>query len=193
MWNVQTGEWSVIDYGNLVELSSSVPKRRSADATKSSSNCSSSAGAAGNSNTSGNGLTSGSGSSGGGGMSDHTLDLTACARRLASEMRAAGVVPSSLLGSSNRVRNRTNGTRPNTVDTDVCWTKARLHTLDSCTERSKEFLRDQYNAIEFVRGASHSNVAGGNRGSSGALLTDDGSPTMGAYDLSSSSDNSDWE
>lgn len=201
-WDVCTGDWCVVDYGTLTELPVNVLQQRQ---QRSGSGC----GRGGSSSSIGGGSGAGGGGGGSSGVDDAATDssdgsprtvvgtsaasaanapaedLAACARRLAVEMQQATAPP--LIGNGRRkmaAKSEGNGRAANR-HVDVSWSMAGLHTLDSCTERSKEFLRDQFNAIEFVRGAAG---AGGELQTNAVPLY-----RMASMSSSSSSDNSDWE
>lgn len=186
-WNTHSGDWSIIDYGVLAELPASVQRHRNQQPMGGDgSGVAGGLGADADDDSASDRTTTGIGQ-----------DLAACARRLARELQAAP--PSSLPGIGGRRDRRKRTTTGSAVveeplRDDVSWTMAGLHTLDSCTERSKDFLRDQYNAIEFVRGTAAVDRTGGG---SERLHDDSGlvQPTAAylAGLMASSSDNSDWE
>lgn len=182
-WDVCTGDWCVVDYGTLAELPVSVQQRRQ---QRRSGGSGASGGGDGAATDSSDGAPRATGIASGAATNAAAEDLAACARRLAVDMQQATAPPS--IGSNRRKRAATggeDGANGGAADrhVDVSWSMAGLHTLDSCTERSKEFLRDQFNAIEFVRGA-------------GADLHATAVPLYRMASMSSassSSDNSDWE
>lgn len=183
-WDVCTGAWCVVDYGTLAELPVSVLQRRQ-QRRSAGSGSGGGDGGDGAATDSSDSAPRATGIASAAAANAAAEDLAACARRLAVEMQQATAPP--VIGNSRRKRAAPGdeGASGSAADrhVDVSWSMAGLHTLDSCTERSKEFLRDQFNAIEFVRGA-------------GADLHATAVPLYRMASLSSassSSDNSDWE
>lgn len=200
-WNVRNTEWNIIDYGDLAELTSDIHQRARgqpdvmvASPTTAVESVDGSVSDEGSSTTTAPTTTTLAANA----AFDGAHDLAARARRWAIELRAT--LPSTQTADDGqRSRKRDGGGRifvrnsksngAGRVDDGVGWSLAGLHTLDSCTDRSKEFLRDQYNAIEFVRDAvADRGGASGVDGNRGNYLID-----LNATSSSSSSDNSDWE
>lgn len=86
-WNMENGDWEVLDYGELIEVSPTMAYKR------------------------------------------NSSELNSVVKKLAADLSA---------DVSKR---------------DIC---SNLRVLDSCTNKSKEILRDEHNSIEFYRNSNKS-------------------------------------
>lgn len=206
-WNVRNADWHIIDYGDLAELASGI--QRSRDHTTASLAAAATLTIVSSSQRPARSPTAAVDNSVDGSVSDESSstttapatalaanaasdgahDLATRARRAAIELRATLPTQFADDGRRNRNRDSSGGGKMSGVG----WTLAGLHTLDSCTDRSKEFLRDQYNAIEFVRDAVADRGGAGGADGSRRNYLHDLNASSSSLSTSSEEDNSDWE